>query len=146
MFLKDIHSPKDLKGCSVEEVCELAKQVREKIISQIAKHGGHLASSLGVVELTIAVHYVFNTPDDILVWDVGHQAYVHKLLTGRYDQFETLRQQGGLSGFLKRSESPYDAFGAGHASTSISAALGFAVARTTLRKSTMSLPLLEMVP
>ena len=134
MVLKDIHSPKDIKGCSVEELSELAKQVREKIISQIAKHGGHLASSLGVVELTIALHYVFNTPDDILVWDVGHQAYVHKLLTGRYDQFETLRQQGGLSGFLKRSESPYDAFGAGHASTSISAALGFAVARNHLHK------------
>ncbi len=134
MVLKDIHSPKDIKGCSVEELSELAKQVREKIISQIAKHGGHLASSLGVVELTIALHYVFNTPDDILVWDVGHQAYVHKLLTGRYDQFETLRQQGGLSGFLKRSESPYDAFGAGHASTSISAALGFAVARNHLKK------------
>lgn len=105
MLLKDIHSPKDIKGCSIEELNGLAKQVREKIISQIAKHGGHLASSLGVVELTIALHYVFNTPEDILVWDVGHQAYVHKLLTGRYDQFETLRQQGGLSGFLKRSES-----------------------------------------
>lgn len=134
MLLKDIHSPKDIKGCSIEELNGLAKQVREKIISQIAKHGGHLASSLGVVELTIALHYVFNTPEDILVWDVGHQAYVHKLLTGRYDQFETLRQQGGLSGFLKRSESPYDAFGAGHASTSISAALGFAVARNHLHK------------
>lgn len=134
MFLKDIRSPKDLKGCSVEELNELAKQVREKIISQIAKHGGHLASSLGVVELTIALHYVYNTPEDILIWDVGHQAYVHKLLTGRYDRFETLRQQGGLSGFLKRSESPYDAFGAGHASTSISAALGFAVARNHLKK------------
>ncbi|HOG68297.1 MAG TPA: 1-deoxy-D-xylulose-5-phosphate synthase N-terminal domain-containing protein, partial [Fibrobacteraceae bacterium] len=97
MLLKEIHSPKDIKGCTVEELNELAKQVREKIISQIAKHGGHLASSLGVVELTIALHYIYNTPEDILVWDVGHQAYVHKLLTGRYDQFETLRQQGGLS-------------------------------------------------
>lgn len=135
MLLKEIHSPKDIKGCTVEELNELAKQVREKIISQIAKHGGHLASSLGVVELTIALHYIYNTPEDILVWDVGHQAYVHKLLTGRYDQFETLRQQGGLSGFLKRTESPYDAFGAGHASTSISAALGFAVARNHLKKN-----------
>lgn len=134
MLLKEIQSPQDIKGCSIEELNELAKQVREKIISQIAEHGGHLASSLGVVELTIALHYVFNTPEDILVWDVGHQAYVHKLLTGRYDRFETLRQQGGLSGFLKRSESPYDAFGAGHASTSISAALGFAVARNHLGK------------
>lgn len=134
MNLKEIQSPQDIKGCSIEKLNELAKQVREKIISQIAEHGGHLASSLGVVELTIALHYVFNTPEDILVWDVGHQAYVHKLLTGRYDRFDTLRQQGGLSGFLKRSESPYDAFGAGHASTSISAALGFAVARNHLGK------------
>lgn len=134
MFLKDIKSPKDIKGCSVPELNDLALQIREKIISQVAAHGGHLASSLGVVELTLALHYVFNAPEDILVWDVGHQAYVHKLLTGRFDRFETLRQQGGLSGFPKRSESPYDAFGVGHASTSISAALGFAVARDKLHK------------
>lgn len=134
MELKDIKSPKDIKGCSVPELNGLARQIREKIIDQVSKHGGHLASSLGAVELTIALHYVFNTPEDILVWDVGHQAYVHKLLTGRYDRFETLRQQDGLSGFLKRNESPYDAFGAGHASTSISAALGFAVARDHFQK------------
>ncbi len=132
MFLKDIKSPKDIKGCSIQELNDLALQIREKIINQVATHGGHLASSLGVVELTLALHYVFNAPEDILVWDVGHQAYVHKLLTGRFDRFETLRQQGGLSGFPKRSESPYDAFGVGHASTSISAALGFAVARDKL--------------
>lgn len=134
MFLKDVKSPKDIKGCSVQELNDLAVQIREKIINQVATHGGHLASSLGVVELTLALHYVFNAPDDILVWDVGHQAYVHKLLTGRYDKFETLRQQGGLSGFPKRAESPYDAFGVGHASTSISAALGFAVARDKLHR------------
>lgn len=134
MLLKDIKSPQDIKGCSVSELTDLALQIRERIIEQVASHGGHLASSLGVVELTLALHYVFNAPEDILVWDVGHQAYVHKLLTGRYDRFETLRQQGGLSGFPKRSESPYDAFGVGHASTSISAALGFAVARDKLHK------------
>ncbi len=134
MLLKDIKSPQDIKGCSVSDLTDLATQIRERIIEQVASHGGHLASSLGVVELTLALHYVFNAPEDILVWDVGHQAYVHKLLTGRYDRFETLRQQGGLSGFPKRSESPYDAFGVGHASTSISAALGFAVARDKLHK------------
>lgn len=134
MELKDVKSPKDIKGCSLSELSDLAQQVRSTIIGQVAKHGGHLASSLGVVELTIALHYVFNTPEDILVWDVGHQAYVHKLLTGRFDRFETLRQQGGLSGFLKRNESEYDSFGAGHASTSISAALGFAVARDYFQK------------
>ena len=129
MELKDVKTPQDIKHCSVEELYGLAAQVRETIIGQVAKHGGHLASSLGVVELTIALHYVFNAPEDKIVWDVGHQAYVHKLLTGRYDRFETLRQQGGISGFLKRSESEYDCFGAGHATTSISAALGFAAAR-----------------
>lgn len=134
MKLENIRSPKDLKNLSIDQLNVLAAEIRDTIISQISKHGGHLASSLGVVELSIALHYVFNTPEDILVWDVGHQAYVHKLLTGRYDQFETLRKQGGLSGFLKRSESPYDAFGAGHASTSISAALGFAVARNHFKK------------
>ena len=129
MDLKNIKSPQDIKHCSVEELYNLASQIRETIIGQVAKHGGHLASSLGVVELTLALHYVFNAPDDKIVWDVGHQAYVHKLLTGRFDRFETLRQQGGISGFLKRNESEYDCYGAGHATTSISAALGFAVAR-----------------
>ena len=129
MDLKNIKSPQDIKHCSVEELYHLASQIRETIIGQVAKHGGHLASSLGVVELTLALHYVFNAPDDKIVWDVGHQAYVHKLLTGRFDRFETLRQQGGISGFLKRNESEYDCYGAGHATTSISAALGFAVAR-----------------
>lgn len=135
MELKDVKSPQDIKHCSVEELYHLASQVRETIIGQVSKHGGHLASSLGVVELTIALHYVFNAPEDKLVWDVGHQAYVHKLLTGRYDRFGTLRQQGGISGFLKRNESEYDCFGAGHATTSISAALGMAVARNHFCKN-----------
>lgn len=129
MELKNVKSPQDIKHCSIDELYQLAAQIRETIISQVAKHGGHLASSLGVVELTLALHYVFNAPADKIVWDVGHQAYVHKLLTGRFDKFETLRQQGGISGFLKRNESEYDCYGAGHATTSISAALGFAYAR-----------------
>ena len=134
MDLKNIKSPQDIKHCSVEELYNLASQIRETIIGQVAKHGGHLASSLGVVELTLALHYVFNAPDDKIVWDVGHQAYVHKLLTGRFDRFDTLRQQGGISGFLKRNESEYDCYGAGHATTSISAALGFAVARDHFKR------------
>ena len=135
MDLKDVKSPEDIKHCSLEELDRLASQVRSTIIGQVSKHGGHLASSLGVVELTLALHYVFNAPDDKIVWDVGHQAYVHKLLTGRYDRFSTLRQQGGISGFLKRNESEYDCFGAGHATTSISAALGFAVARNHFERN-----------
>lgn len=135
MDLKDVKSPQDIKHCSVDELYHLASQIRETIIGQVAKHGGHLASSLGVVELTLALHYVFNAPDDKIVWDVGHQAYVHKLLTGRFDRFDTLRQQGGISGFLKRNESEYDCFGAGHATTSISAALGFAVARNHFERN-----------
>ena len=135
MDLKDVKSPQDIKHCSVAELNRLASQVRETIIGQVSKHGGHLASSLGVVELTLALHYVFNAPEDKIVWDVGHQAYVHKLLTGRYDRFATLRQPGGISGFLKRNESEYDCFGAGHATTSISAALGFAVARNHLGRN-----------
>jgi len=135
MDLKSIKSPQDIKHCSVKELEQLAAQIRETIIGQVSKHGGHLASSLGVVELTLAMHYVYNAPDDKMVWDVGHQAYVHKLLTGRFDRFETLRQQGGISGFLKRNESEYDCYGAGHATTSISAALGFAVARNHFKRN-----------
>lgn len=134
MLLKDIRSSQDLKNLGEVELKDLAAQLRHCIIEQVARKGGHLAPSLGVIELTIALHKVFNTPEDILVWDVGHQAYAHKLLTGRYESFHTLRQHGGISGFLKRKESPYDAFGAGHASTSISAALGFAVARDQLQQ------------
>ena len=123
-LLDQIDSPADLRRLKIEELPRLARELREEIIRTVAKTGGHLAPSLGVVELTIAIHYVFNTPTDRLVWDVGHQAYAHKLLTGRRDRFHTLRTMGGLSGFPKRSESEYDTFGVGHASTSISAGLG----------------------
>src|SRR5690349_15786456 len=108
---------------------QLAEEIRHEIIEKVAAHGGHLAPNLGVVELTMALHYAFDTPHDLLVWDIGHQAYVHKLLTGRRERFHTIRQFGGLSGYLRRDESPYDVFGASHASTSISAALGLAAAR-----------------
>jgi 1-deoxy-D-xylulose-5-phosphate synthase len=129
-MLENIHSPADLRGLSLEQLKALAGEIRETIVKQVAAKGGHLASSLGCVELTIALHKVYNTPMDKLVWDTGHQAYPHKLVTGRYKEFHTLKQFGGLSGFLKRDESEYDTFGAGHASTSLSAALGMAAART----------------
>lgn len=128
MSLHDIHSPADLKQLDVSQLQPLADELRSYIIDTLSTHPGHLASSLGTIELTVALHYLFNTPDDRLVWDVGHQAYAHKILTGRYAQFPTIRTLGGLSGFPKMSESPYDAFGTGHSSTSISAALGMAVA------------------
>lgn len=118
----------NLKHIPVEELPALAEQLRTRIIEVIAAHGGHLGASLGVVELTIALHYVFDTPDDILVWDVGHQCYTHKLLTGRSEAFAHIRQQGGISGFPKREESQYDAFGTGHSSTSLSAVLAMALA------------------
>ena len=128
MLLPDIHSPADLKQLALPQLQPLADELRTYIIDTLSTHPGHLASSLGTVELTVALHYLFNTPDDRLVWDVGHQAYAHKILTGRYAQFPTIRTYGGISGFPKMSESPYDAFGTGHSSTSISAALGMAVA------------------
>ena len=127
--LAHINRPQDIKQLGQEELAELAEELRQAIIAAVAETGGHLASSLGVVELTVALHYVFDTPRDKIIWDVGHQCYCHKLLTGRRDQIHTLRQYGGLSGFCRRDESEYDVFGAGHASTSISAALGFAAAR-----------------
>ncbi|RYH73465.1 1-deoxy-D-xylulose-5-phosphate synthase [Flavobacteriaceae bacterium 144Ye] len=126
--LDHINVPKGLRQLSVDDLPQLAKELREFIINIVATKEGHLGASLGVVELTIALHYVFNTPDDILVWDVGHQAYVHKILTGRKTVFDTNRQFGGISGFPKRSESEFDTFGVGHSSTSISAALGMAIA------------------
>ncbi len=128
-LLDKINSPSDLREIPPEHLPELAREIREKIISVVSRTGGHLASNLGVVELTLALHYVFNTPEDKIIWDVSHQCYTHKLLTGRKDGFENLRQYEGLSGFTKRSESEYDPFGAGHASTSISSALGMACAR-----------------
>jgi 1-deoxy-D-xylulose-5-phosphate synthase len=127
-LLHTIHSPKELRLLNQKDLPQLAQELREFIINIVATKEGHLGASLGVVELTIALHYVFNTPDDQLIWDVGHQAYGHKILTERRDKFHTNRQLGGLSGFPKRSESKYDAFGVGHASTSISAALGMAIA------------------
>ncbi len=128
-LLDTINSPSDLKKLSLDELRELAVQIREELVNRVTLNGGHLASSLGVVELTIALHRVFESPKDKIIWDVGHQSYAHKLLTGRREQFATLRQHGGLSGFTCRDESPHDPFGAGHASTSISAGLGMAVAR-----------------
>jgi len=128
-ILEQIKDPKDLRLLKREVLPQLAKEVRQRILDSVSKKGGHLGSSLGATELTIALHYVFNTPVDKIVWDTGHQTYGHKLLTGRQEKFDSMRQLNGLSGFLKRDESPYDAFGAGHASTAISAALGMAVAR-----------------
>jgi len=128
-LLDKIDSPQDLKRLASVELGQLAAEVREELISTVTNNGGHLASNLGVVELTIALHRVFDSPEDKIIWDVGHQTYVHKLLTGRRKSFASLRQYGGLSGFTSRAESEHDPFGAGHASTSVSAALGMAVAR-----------------
>jgi 1-deoxy-D-xylulose-5-phosphate synthase len=128
-ILAKIDSPADLEMLSIDDLKLLAGELRELIVDTCATNGGHLAPSLGVVELTIALHRVFKAPEDRIVWDVGHQSYAHKILTGRRDRFPTLRTMGGISGFPKRSESPYDAFDTGHSSTSISAALGFAAAR-----------------
>lgn len=125
-LLENIASPADVKSLEREALPELAAQIRSKIIETVSRTGGHLAPSLGVVDLTIALHFVFNTPPDKIIFDVGHQAYAHKMLTGRFSRFDTLRQRGGLSGFVRMSESPYDAFTVGHASTSISAGLGMA--------------------
>jgi 1-deoxy-D-xylulose-5-phosphate synthase len=128
-LLDRVHVPRDLKNLSADQLKQLADELRSETIDAVAKTGGHLGAGLGVVELTVALHYVFDTPDDRLIWDVGHQSYPHKILTGRRDRIRTLRQGGGLSGFTKRAESEYDPFGAAHSSTSISAALGMAVAR-----------------
>ena len=128
-LLEQITSPADVRRLDPSQLDELAVDVRQRLVDVISKLGGHFAPGLGVVELTIALHYVFNTPTDRLVWDVGHQGYPHKILTGRNERFPTIRQKDGLSGFLKREESEYDSFGAGHAATSISAAYGMATAR-----------------
>ena len=147
-LLDQINYPSDLKQLKKEQLTALAKELREELIDAVSVTGGHLGAGLGVVELTIAIHYLFDTPNDRLIWDVGHQAYGHKILTGRRDKIRTLRQGGGLSGFTKRAESPYDPFGTAHSSTSISAGLGMAVARDlegkknniiSLKKSTISL-------
>jgi 1-deoxy-D-xylulose-5-phosphate synthase len=134
-FLKNIEYPSDLKKLTLNDLKILSEEIRDYLMDTISKIGGHLGASLGVCELTIALHYVFNTPDDKIIWDVGHQGYIHKILTGRRDKLKTIRQFGGISGFLKRTESEYDAFGAGHASTSLSAALGIAAARDFQKKN-----------
>ena len=120
--------PQQLRQLERKQLTQLAQELRSFLIDSVAKTGGHLSSNLGVVELTIALHYVFNTPDDKLVWDVGHQTYPHKILTGRREQMQGLRKPRGIAGFPRRAESEYDTFGTGHSSTSISAALGMAVA------------------
>ena len=135
-FLKDINFPSDLKKLSENDLQELAAEVRKEMIDAVSETGGHLGAGLGVVELTVALHYVFDTPNDKLIWDVGHQTYPHKILTGRKNKIKTLRQGNGLSGFTKRSESEYDPFGAAHSSTSISSALGIAEANKLSNKST----------
>jgi len=127
-LLDTVQIPADLRRLKPEQLREVADELRAETISAVSVTGGHLGAGLGVVELTVAVHYVFDTPQDVLIWDVGHQAYPHKILTGRRERIRTLRQGGGLSGFTRRAESAYDPFGAAHSSTSISAALGFATA------------------
>ena len=134
-YLDDINFPSDIKNFSQSELKVLADEVRQEMIDAVSETGGHLGAGLGVVELTVALHYIFNTPNDKLIWDVGHQTYPHKILTGRKDRIRTLRKGDGLSGFAKRSESEYDTFGAGHSSTSISSALGIAVANKLSNKS-----------
>ena len=123
-ILEGIRSPRDIKGLDKEQLCALCEEMREVIIETVSRNGGHLASNLGVVELTVALGLAFDPPEDTIVWDVGHQSYPYKLLTGRYGQFSTIRREGGLAGYPCREESPFDTFSSGHSSTSISAALG----------------------
>src|SRR4030042_1628917 len=134
-YLDKIKSPDDLKALPLGQLMDLADEIRAELVNTVSETGGHLASSLGVVELTIALHRVFNSPEDKIIWDVGHQSYPHKLLTGRKDAFATIRQYKGLCGFASREESPHDPFSTGHASTSISAALGMAVARDMAKQA-----------
>src|SRR5271155_3654622 len=128
-LLDGVKEPAALRGLTRSELRQLADELRQETINAVSVTGGHLGAGLGVVELTVAIHHVFNTPEDKLIWDVGHQAYPHKIITGRRDRIRTLRQGGGLSGFTRRAESVYDPFGAAHSSTSISAGLGMAAAR-----------------
>ena len=128
-LLDKINFPADLKQYSLSEIKQIADELRQETIATVAKTGGHLGAGLGVIEITCALHYVFNTPHDKLIWDVGHQAYPHKILTGRRDKMHTIRKAEGLAGFTRRAESEFDPFGAGHSSTSISAGLGIAVAK-----------------
>ena len=134
-FLEMVNSPKDLRVLNVPQLHLLAKEIRHKILTTVAKNGGHVASPLGAVDLTLALHYAFDAPRDKIIWDVGHQCYTHKLLTGRRENFATLRQYGGISGFPRREESSYDSFDTGHSGTSISLALAFARARDVKRNN-----------
>ncbi|MCY7392766.1 MAG: 1-deoxy-D-xylulose-5-phosphate synthase, partial [Leptolyngbyaceae cyanobacterium CAN_BIN12] len=129
MHLSELSHPNQLHGLSIYQLQQIARQIREKHLETVAAIGGHLGPGLGVVELTVALYQTLDLDRDKVIWDVGHQAYPHKMLTGRYARFNTLRQKGGIAGYLKRCESKFDHFGAGHASTSISAALGMAIAR-----------------
>ena len=133
-YLDRVNYPSDIKKLKIDELKKLVKEVRDEMIDAVSVTGGHLGAGLGVVELTIALHYVFDTPNDKIIWDVGHQTYPHKILTGRKNKIKTLRQGDGLSGFTKRTESEYDPFGAAHSSTSISAALGIATANKLEKK------------
>ena len=133
-ILDSIHSPKDLKKVRPADLPKVAHEIRALILDVVSKTGGHLASNLGAVELTIALHYVFDSPHDTIIWDVGHQCYAHKILTGRRERFSTLRQHGGILGFPDRQESEHDIYNTGHASTALSAALGIAVARDKLKR------------
>lgn len=126
-MLEKVNSPRDIKGFNVKDLENLAAEVRDKLIETVSKNGGHLASNLGTVELTIALHTLFDSPEDKIIFDVGHQAYTHKLLTGRYGKFDTLRKKGGISGFCDRFESEHDVLNEGHCGTSVSEALGIAV-------------------
>ena len=134
-ILDKIHFPSDLRKLPKNKLITLANELRSETVDAVSETGGHLGASLGVIELTVAIHYVFNTPKDRLVWDVGHQTYPHKILTGRRDRIRTLRQKNGLYGFTKRSESEYDPFGAAHASTGMSSGLGMAIARDLQKKN-----------
>src|SRR5512136_675466 len=134
-LLDAVDSPADLKKLTVDQLPQLCQEIRDEIIETCARTGGHLGSSLGAVELNVALHYVFDSPTDRIVWDVGHQAYAHKILTGRRDRFRTIRTAGGLAGFPERHESEHDAFGVGHASTAVSAALGMLEARRLQHES-----------
>ena len=134
-FLDNVNFPSDIKNLKSSELIALSKELREELIETVSFTGGHLGAGLGVVELTVALHHVFDTPNDKIVWDVGHQSYPHKILTGRKKRIKTLRQGNGLSGFTKRSESEYDPFGAAHSSTSISSAFGIAEANKLANKS-----------
>ena len=136
-YLDKVNFPSDIKQLTIEELKIFSKELRKELIDVVSVTGGHLGAGLGVVELTVALHYIFDTPNDKLIWDVGHQTYPHKILTGRKDKIRTIRQGKGLSGFTKRAESEYDPFGAAHSSTSISSALGIATANNYQINQTM---------